>query len=156
VAKPFSLQMVLDLMRNRHDEATQSLARLLAAERDAKKKLAMLQQYREEYTTRFREAAQDGLGQPEWRNFQEFLNRLDEAITQQHQSVSLQEAHTAAGQAEWRQQQKRLRRQQQKRLKAFDALSERHRASEARWESRQEQKTQDEFAARHNNREEDR
>ena len=140
--------MVLDLMRNRHDEATQSLARLLAAERDAKKKLAMLQQYREEYTTRFREAAQDGLGQPEWRNFQEFLNRLDEAITQQHQSVSLQEAHTADGQAEWR--------QQQKRLKAFDALSERHRASEARWESRQEQKTQDEFAARHNNREEDR
>ncbi|KFB66962.1 flagellar export protein FliJ [Candidatus Accumulibacter vicinus] len=148
MAKPFSLQMVLDLMRNRHDEATQSLARLLAAERDAKKKLEMLLQYREEYTTRFREAAQDGLGQPEWRNFQEFLNRLDEAITQQLQSVSLQEAHTAAGQAEWR--------QQQKRLKAFDALSERHRASEARWESRQEQKTQDEFAARHKSREEDR
>jgi len=140
--------MVLDLMRNRHDEATQSLARLLAAERDAKKKLEMLLQYREEYTTRFREAAQDGLGQPEWRNFQEFLNRPDEAITQQLQSVSLQEAHTAAGQAEWR--------QQQKRLKAFDALSERHRASEARWESRQEQKTQDEFAARHKSREEDR
>lgn len=148
MAKPFSLQMVLDLMRNRHDEATQSLARLLAAERDAKKKLEMLLQYREEYTTRFREAAQDGLGQPEWRNFQEFLNRLDEAITQQLQSVNLQEAHTAAGQAEWR--------QQQKRLKAFDALSERHRASEARWESRQEQKTQDEFAARHKSREEDR
>lgn len=148
MAKPFSLQMVLDLMRNRHDEATQSLARLLAAERDAKKKLAMLLQYREEYTTRFREAAQDGLGQPEWRNFQDFLNRLDEAITQQLQSVSLQEAHTAAGQAEWR--------QQQKRLKAFDALSERHRVSEARWESRQEQKTQDEFAARHKNRNEDR
>jgi flagellar FliJ protein len=148
VAKPFSLQMVLDLMRNRHDEATQSLARLLAAERDAKKKLAMLLQYREEYTTRFREAAQGGLGQPEWRNFQDFLNRLDEAITQQLQSVSLQEAHTAAGQAEWR--------QQQKRLKAFDALSERHRVSEARWESRQEQKTQDEFAARHKNRNEDR
>lgn len=148
MTKPFSLQMVLDLMRNRHDEATQSLARLLAAERDAKKKLEMLLQYREEYTTRFREAAQDGLGQPEWRNFQEFLNRLDEAITQQLQSVSLQEAHTAAGQAEWR--------QQQKRLKAFDALSERHRASEARWESRQEQKTQDEFAARHKSREEDR
>lgn len=147
MAKPFSLQMVLDLMRNRHDEATQSLARLLAAERDAKKKLAMLLQYREEYTTRFREAAQDGLGQPEWRNFQDFLNRLDEAITQQLQSVSLQEAHTAAGQAEWR--------QQQKRLKAFDALSERHRVSEARWESRQEQKTQDEFAARHKNRNED-
>lgn len=148
MAKPFSLQMVLDLMRNRHDEATQSLARLLAAERDAKKKLEMLLQYREEYTTRFREAAQDGLGQPEWRNFQEFLNRLDQAITQQLQSVSLQEAHTAAGQAEWW--------QQQKRLKAFDALSERHRASEARWESRQEQKTQDEFATRHKSREEDR
>jgi len=147
VTKPFSLQTVLELMRNRNDEATQSLARLLAAERDARKKLAMLLQYREEYTARFRQAAQNGLGQPEWRNYQEFLNRLDEAIQQQLQSVSQQEMHTAAGQAEWQ--------RQRTRLKAFDALSERHRASEARQEFRQEQRIQDEFAARRNDREED-
>jgi flagellar FliJ protein len=140
LARPFSLQSVLELMRNRNDEATQRLASLIGVERDEKKKLALLLQYRDEYTTRFRLAAQNGLGQPEWRNYQEFLDRLDGALKQQRHTVRLQETHTAAGQAEWQ--------EQRTRLKAFDALSERHSASEARLELRHEQKTQDEFAAR--------
>lgn len=140
MTRPFSLQTVLDLMRNRNDEATRRLAGLLAIERDATKKLELLSHYRDEYTARFRQAARDGLGQPEWRNYQEFLGRLDEAIEQQQHNVRLQQTHTAAGQADWQ--------RQRTRLKAFDALSERHRANEARLELRREQKTQDEFAAR--------
>lgn len=138
--RPFALQTVLELMQNRTDNATQRLARLLAAERDAKKKLEMLQHYRDEYGVRFRQAARDGLGQPEWRNFQQFIDRLDEAITQQHEAVRAQEQHTAAGQEDWQ--------KQRARMKAFDALAERHRSSEERLEQKQEQKTQDEFAAR--------
>jgi flagellar FliJ protein len=140
LARPFSLQTVLELMRNRNDEATQRLASLIGVERDEKKKLALLLQYRDEYTRRFRLAAQNGLGQPQWRNYQEFLDRLDAALKQQRDTVNLQETHTAAGQAEWQ--------EQRTRLKAFDALAERHSASEARLALRQEQKTQDEFAAR--------
>jgi flagellar FliJ protein len=140
MARPFSLQTVLELMQTRSDEATQRLAGLIAAERDAKEKFAMLLQYRDEYTARFRQAVQNGLGQPEWRNYQEFLSRLDEAIQQQMQLVSAQETHTAAGQEDWK--------RQRAKLNALDALSERHRASEARLEIRQEQKAQDEFAAR--------
>jgi flagellar FliJ protein len=138
--RPFSLQTVLELMQARNDEATQRLATLLAVEVDVKRKLTLLQDYRDEYAARFRQAARDGLGQPEWRNYQAFLGRLDEAVRQQLEAVSRQAAHTAAGQAEWQ--------QQRARLKAFDALSRRHRAGEAREELRQEQKTQDEFAAR--------
>jgi flagellar FliJ protein len=138
--RPFSLQTVLELMQARSDEATQRLATLLAVEVDVKRKLTLLQDYRDEYAARFREAARHGLGQPEWRNYQSFLGRLDEAVRQQLEAVSRQAAHTAAGQAEWQ--------QQRARLKAFDALSRRHRAGEAREELRQEQKTQDEFAAR--------
>lgn len=140
MASPFSLQTVLELMHDRADKATQELARLIAAEGDAKRKLAMLQQYRDEYAARFGQAARKGLGQPEWRNYQEFLNRLDEAVSQQLQAVRIQETRTATGQTEWQ--------QQRARLKAFDALSERHRSSEARIEHRQEQKVQDELAAR--------
>ncbi|MCB1932360.1 MAG: flagellar export protein FliJ [Candidatus Accumulibacter sp.] len=138
--RPFSLQAVLDLMQTRSDEATQRLARLIATERDAQSRLGMLEQYRDDYAERFRQAARKGLGQPEWRNYQEFLNRLDEAITQQSQVVSLQQQHTAAGQTDWQ--------RQRTRLQAFDALFERHRASEAKLELRLEQKAQDEFAAR--------
>ncbi len=140
MSRTFPLQTVLDLMRSRNDAATQRLASLIAAERDAHKTLAMLRQYRDEYTARFRQAVQDGLGQPEWRNFQEFLDRLDEAVRQQEQAANLKAAHTAAGQAEWQ--------RQRSRLNAFDTLSERHRAGEARRELRHEQKLQDEFAAR--------
>lgn len=60
MTKPFSLQTVLELMQARADSATQALARLIANERDAKNKLDMLQQYRDEYATRFTLAAQTG------------------------------------------------------------------------------------------------
>ncbi len=140
MTKPFALQTVLDLMQIRADEATRDLARLISIEKDAKAKLEMLQQYRDEYAARFRESAQKGLTQREWHNFQQFLNRLDEAIDLQRKTVTTQTRNTAAGQSQWQ--------QQRKKLKAFDTLSERHFASENAREMKKEQKVQDEFAAR--------
>ena len=140
MTKPFALQTVLDLMQIRADEATRNLARLIGIEKDAKAKLEMLQQYRDEYATRFRESAQNGLSQREWHNFQQFLNRLDEAIDLQRKTVATQTRNTAAGQSQWQ--------QQRKKLKAFDTLSERHFANETAREMKKEQKVQDEFAAR--------
>lgn len=140
MTKPFSLQTVLELMQSRTDEATQQLARLIANERDAKAKLDLLQQYRDEYAARFRQAAQSGLAQGQWRNYQEFLTRLDEAVDAQRRTVALQVQHTATGQTHWQ--------QQKKKLKAFDTLSDRHTASENAQQMRSEQKAQDEFAAR--------
>ncbi len=140
MSKPFSLQTVLDLMQIRTDDATRHLAQLIASEQDAKAKLEMLQHYRDEYATRFRESAQNGLSQREWQNFQQFLNRLDEAIDVQRKTVATQIRHTAAGQAEWQ--------KQKKKLMAFDTLSDRHFARENAREMKREQKIQDEFAAR--------
>ena len=146
MTRPFSLQTVLDLMQARADEATRNLARLIANEKDAKAKLDMLMGYRDEYAGRFRAAAQNGLTQREWQNFQHFLGRLDEAIEQQRRTVAMQERNTVAGQLQWQ--------QQRKKLKAFDTLSERHFASENAKEMKREQKLQDEFAARDKDRSE--
>ena len=140
MAKPFSLQPVLDLMQMRTNDATQQLARLIANERDARSKLALLQQYRDEYATRFRAAAQIGLSPREWHNYQDFLNRLDEAVDAQRRTVNTQMAHTATGQAKWQ--------EQKKKLKAFDTLADRHMAGQTAVEARNEQKAQDEFAGR--------
>ena len=142
MVKPFSLQTVLELMQVRADDATLRLAHLIATERDAKIKLDMLLQYRDEYATRFKTAAQTGITTSEWHNYQEFISRLDEAIEAQRQVVAAQVQHTADGQSHWH--------QQRKKLKAFDLLSERHFASEETLRFRREQKTQDEFAARSN------
>lgn len=138
--KPFSLQPILELMQSRTDEATRRLAKLIANEKDAKNKFQMLKEYRGEYASRFQQAAQNGISQREWHNYQEFLNRLDEAIDSQGQTVSQQEKNTLIGQTHWQQQ--RIK------LKAFDTLSQRHNASELEQEVRREQKTQDEFASR--------
>lgn len=146
MVKPFSLQTVLELMQVRADDATQRLARLIANERDAKNKLDMLQQYRDEYAARFRQSAQNGMAQREWHNYQEFLNRLDEAINAQRQAVAQQAKNTVAGQKNWQ--------EQRKKLKAFDTLSERHFSAENAKEQKRDQKIQDEFAARRDNKNE--
>lgn len=138
--KPFSLQPILELMQSRTDEATRRLANLIAHEKDAKNKFQMLQEYRGEYASRFQRAAQNGISQREWHNYQEFLNRLDEAIDSQAQSVNQQEKNTLAGQALWQ--------QQRVKLKAFDTLSRRHETNELKLEVKREQKVQDEFASR--------
>jgi flagellar FliJ protein len=141
MTRPFSLQTVLELMQTRADDATQNLARLIASERDAKSKLELLQQYRDEYAARFQQAAQSGISPREWHNYREFLGRLDEAIDVQRKTVAQQARNTAAGQLHWQ--------EQRKRLKAIDTLSDRHFAAENARELKREQKTQDEFAARY-------
>jgi flagellar FliJ protein len=141
--KPFSLQPILELMQNRADEATRRLADLIANENSAKSKFQMLQEYRDEYASRFQQAAQKGISQNEWHNYQEFLYRLDEAIDLQGKTVGQEERNTKAGQTHWQQQ--RIK------LKAFDTLSQRHKTSELELEVRREQKIQDEFASRSKN-----
>ena len=140
MTKPFSLQTIHELMKTRADEATQQLARLLASERSAKEKLDMLQNYRDDYAERFRAAAQNGLTQGQWRNYQSFLDRIDEAIVAQKKAVAQQVQRTESGKTNWQ--------QQRMKLKAFDTLSDRHFASENAREMKQDQKAQDEFAAR--------
>lgn len=143
MTRPFPLQTVLELMQERADEATRNLARLIASEKDAKARLELLLGYRDEYAGRFQEAAKNGLTQLEWRNFQQFLARVDEAIEQQRQTVAMREQNTATGQRQWK--------EQRKKLKAFDTLSARHFASENAREVKRDQKLQDEFAARRRN-----
>ncbi|GHU37350.1 flagellar FliJ protein [Betaproteobacteria bacterium] len=140
MTKPFPLQTILELMQTRSDEATRELARLIANEKDAKNKLDLLQGYRDEYAERFREASQNGLTQLAWRNFQQFLGRIDEAIEVQRGIVATQVRNTAAGQVQWQ--------KQRRKLKAFDTLSVRHFAGENARELKRDQKLQDEFAAR--------
>lgn len=140
MSQAFSLQPLLELMQTRADEATRRLGQLIAAEQSAKSRLQLLEQYREEYNQRFREAVQNGLSPQAWQNYQDFIARIDEAIRQQGNVVSGAERHTAAGQAHWR--------QQNTKLKAIDTLSQRHHSAEVRAEGRREQKLQDEFSSR--------
>ncbi|MDR1888294.1 MAG: flagellar export protein FliJ [Zoogloeaceae bacterium] len=136
----FTLQPLLDLMRDRTDEATRQLGQLIAAEQNAKGRLRLLSQYREEYAQRFRDAQTAGLTLQSWQNYQDFLAKIDEAIAQQGNIVAASEQNTAAGQQHWQ--------EQHTRMKAIDTLSIRHQKTQDKKQNKLEQKQLDEFAIR--------
>lgn len=138
--RDFPLQTLLDLSQLRLEESARRLGELIAGEQEASKRLSLLIEYRDEYQGRFLAAAKDGLAQDRWRNYQAFLGKLEAAIGQAEQVVAQTRARTEAGQREW----------VDKRgdVKTYDTLSERHVAKQRYQEQRQEQKLQDEHAAR--------
>ncbi len=140
MAKPFSLQTLLDLSQLRMDDAGRRLAELLAGEGAASKRVLLLQQYRDEYQARFVLAARGGIARNAMDNYRSFLGRLDQAIAQAQDLAAQSKQLTVAGQREWL--------AQRSQVKAFDTLSQRHQSREQRIDSRLEQKAQDEHAAR--------
>jgi flagellar FliJ protein len=140
MTQPFSLQPLLELMQTRTDEATRQLGQLIAAEQNQRSRLQMLEQYREEYAQRLREATLQGVTRMILRNYQDFLARIDEAVDQQKAAVENSERSTQAGKEHWQ--------AQNKQLKAIDTLSQRHDARERYRENKQDQKLQDEFSTR--------
>lgn len=136
----FSLQPLLELMQTRTDEATRKLGQLIAAEQNQRSRLQMLEQYREEYAQRLREATANGITRLILRNYQDFLARIDEAVEQQNIAVQNSERNTKAGQDHWQ--------AQNKQLKAIDTLSVRHDVRERYRENKLDQKLQDEFSSR--------
>lgn len=140
MVKPFHLQPLLDLSNLRLDEAARQLGKLIAGEQEAGQRLALLEEYREEYQARFMSAARTGLGPDAWRNYQHFLGRLDQAIDQARAMVNVSKQRTAAGQRNWL--------DKRSKVKAFDTLAQRHQVRVAAGQARQEQKQSDEHAAR--------
>ena len=140
MAQIFPLQNLLELMQSRSDEATRKLGQLIAAEQSQRSRLDMLEQYRDEYAQRLRDAISQGITQLSLRNYQNFLGRIDDAISQQRQVVQNSERSTKTGQEHWH--------DQNKRLKAINTLSVRHDIKIRELENKQEQKILDEFSSR--------
>lgn len=136
----FPLQPLLDLSHMRLDEAARKLGELIAGEQEASQRHRLLVEYREEYYSRFLEAAKSGIGPGEWNNYINFLARIDAAIAPAAQSMTLSQEQTLAGQQDWM--------GKQGRVKAFDTLANRHRSKLAGKEQRAEQQASDEHGAR--------
>ena len=83
MTKTFSLQPLVQLAQQKNDAATKKFGQLNKQQQAAQAKLDTLLQYRKDYQTRFQEAVQNGMNQSDLRNFQGFIQRLDEAIAQQ-------------------------------------------------------------------------
>ena len=135
----FPLEVVMDLSRKRADAAAAALAQLRAKERTAADTLQMLETCRQDYHCRLEHASQSGIGNEQWRNYHEFLSKLDQAIAQQKEVLAKCRVHCQAGLETW--QLARIK------LKSFDVLYERYQRGEAQREARIEQRDQDEHSA---------
>ena len=139
MTKPFPLQPLLDLSKDRLDGATRELGRLIATEQESVRKLELLQNYRDEYEARFRGAMSGGIGVEALRNYSAFIARIDEAIAQQRAQVNQQQNRTSAGKQVWM--------QHRNQVKAFDTLANRHLTIETRKQAKAEQRLLDEFSS---------
>ncbi|MCB1961393.1 MAG: flagellar export protein FliJ [Rhodocyclaceae bacterium] len=140
MTKRFPLQTLLDLANTRMDDAARQLGELIANETEDCRKLELLESYRIEYQARFADACREGIGPHAWRNFSLFISKLDEAIAAQRQAVEQAHHRTTRGQQAWV--------DERTKVKAFDTLSKRHHAKEARSASKQEQRITDEHASK--------
>ena len=140
MSKPFPLQTLLDLAQDGCDAAALQLGVVNGHERDMRQRLQVLIDYRGEYSARLARVAQTGMHSVDWRNFREFIDKIDVAIEQQRELVAAARRDVLTGQQHWH--------MQQRKLKSFDTLSQRHRLAERKVDARQEQKEQDDFALR--------
>ncbi|CAG0938459.1 Flagellar FliJ protein [Gallionellaceae bacterium] len=141
MTKTFSLQPLVHLAQQKNDAATKKFGQLNKQQQAAQAKLDTLLQYRKDYQTRFQDAVQNGMNQSDLRNFQGFIQRLDEAIAQQR-SINEQMLNSVqAGRSELQ--------DTQRKMKSFDTLAQRHIENEKKLEAKSEQRLQDEHTGRH-------
>jgi flagellar protein FliJ len=139
MTKRSALDTLLELAQTRTDDAARRLGALNTQGVDMETKLALLTEYWNEYSARFQISMQQGITAADWRNYQEFLNKLDAAIVQQREVLAATRQRVEAGQVAW-QSAKRT-------LKSYDTLALRQAGAEMLRMARHEQKETDERAS---------
>lgn len=138
--KPYSLQPLVHLAQQKNDAATKKFGQLNQQQQAAQTKLDTLLQYRKDYQARFQEAAQNGMSQSDLRNFQNFIQRLDEAIAQQRNANEQALNSVQKGRNDLE--------DTQRKMKSFGTLEQRHLESEKKLAAKSEQRQQDEHTGR--------
>ncbi|MDN5752946.1 MAG: flagellar export protein FliJ [Nitrosospira sp.] len=139
MTKHSALDTLLELAQTRTDDAARRLGALNTHGMDMEAKLSLLVQYRHEYSARFQTSMRQGITASDWRNYQEFLNKLDAAIMQQREILAATRQRVEAGQVAWQ--------SARRTLKSYDTLAQRHRRAESLHLTRHEQKETDEHTS---------
>jgi flagellar FliJ protein len=138
----FTLKRLLEVATATADSAAANLGALHAQLRRHEEKLLLLFKYRDEYQERLRRAAASGLDGAGLRNFHGFLERLEQAIMQQHAAIVEARTRVEGGRSDWQ--------LKERKSKAFGTLEQRFDDTTRRHAARREQKLNDDFASRTN------
>jgi flagellar FliJ protein len=135
-----ALDTLIELAMRETDEAAKRLGVAIRATEDTEKKLALLMEYRDDYAARFQASLTTGLTAMGYRNFQLFMDKLDEAIAGQQVIVMQSKRRMQDERTAWQASER-------KRM-SYDTLASRAHKEEQRKESKRDQKMTDEQAAR--------
>ena len=135
----FPLQPVMDLARNGADAATVRLGQAMQALMDADRKLKTLIDYRAEYQAKFRDAVASGIDSGGWHNFHLFLGKLEAGIDAARAQADAAREAARQAQADWQ--------EQQRKLKAYGVLAERHEREQQSIAAKREQRETDDRAS---------
>ncbi|MFC7419240.1 flagellar export protein FliJ [Iodobacter arcticus] len=136
----FRFAFLLELAIDAREEAARRMQTAQSHWLGAQGKLDQVDQYRVEYRARLLDSGQGGMSIIQWRDFQLFLAKLDDvALVQQQEIDRLLVAYEAQRDA-WL--------ECEKKVKAFEALKQRHLSAEMQKELRNEQRMNDEFNTR--------
>jgi flagellar protein FliJ len=140
MAIPSALDTLIDLATKETDEAAKRLGYAIRTSEEADQKLQMLLQYRDDYMLRFNTAMQAGLSPSGYRNFQQFLDKLEEAIKGQQKILQDTQRRVVTERGAWQGcERKRM---------SYDTLATRAQKAHQLKETRRDQKQTDEYAAR--------
>src|SRR4051794_13396628 len=81
------IDTLIELADRETDAAAKKLGAAIRAGEETEQKLALLNEYRNEYAARFQAGLSNGLSAIGYRNFQAFLEKLDTAISGQQEIV---------------------------------------------------------------------
>src|SRR5438445_12499332 len=101
MVKHSSINTLIELASKESDEAAKKLGVAIRFSQDSEQKLTLLQDYREEYATRFQSDLSKGLSAMGYRNFQFFLEKLDNAITGQQEVIADAKRRVVAEREKW-------------------------------------------------------
>lgn len=134
------LKMLSEIAVKEVELATEALARAMKAADEAQSKHDMLIDYRKGYLDNMNKSLSVGMGAEAYQNFQNFLKKLDQAISGQQEVVELTKQQVKVHRELWQESQK-------KKL-SYDVLIDRSDKRAHQVEQKKDQKMMDEFATR--------
>ncbi|GHB08675.1 flagellar export protein FliJ [Salinicola rhizosphaerae] len=134
-----AMEMLRDLAQRSSDKAVEDLGRLQRQQQDVERQLEQLMQYRDEYQRKLHATLASGVTSSQWRDYQQFLGSLEQAIAQQRLRLGDQQARVESGKRHWQ--------GEHRRLNAYSTLHARGERELAHRAAKHEQRTSDELAA---------
>jgi flagellar FliJ protein len=134
------IQTLIELAERETDDAAKKLGNAIRLQQENEKKLEMLMSYRDDYAQRLQNGQMAGMNPMQYRNFQAFLAKLDNAIAGQRDFVTHAERRVTTERASWQAAER-------KRM-SYNTLQDRAAAEALKHENRRDQKNMDEFATR--------